>query len=106
MLYLATEQGLSGAPLASPDSCGLDAYLELLGGTGLPWAVSVAGGDLGHSDVARYALQQGGHLHLGLEFYFGDRTPTNVALVTEAVVLSRAEGREPAPSAQAVDILG
>ena len=106
-LYLATEQGLTGAPFGLPPTrAGLDAYLELLEGTGLPWAVSVAGGDLGHSDVARYALQKGGHLHLGLEFYFGDRTPTNVALVTEAVVLSRAEGREPATSEQAAQILG
>ena len=106
-LYLATEQGLTGAPFGLPPTrAGLDAYLELLEGTGLPWAVSVAGGDLGRSDVASYALQKGGHLHLGLEFYFGDRTPTNLELVTEAVALSRKEGREPATSEQAADILG
>src|ERR1700760_3305288 len=41
-LYLSTEQGLTGAPFGLPPTrAGLDAYLELLDGTGLPWAVSV-----------------------------------------------------------------
>jgi hypothetical protein len=53
----------------------------------LPWAVSVVGGDVVASEVAPLALERGGHLHLGLEFYGGDRTPKNVDLVEEAVAL-------------------
>jgi 3-keto-5-aminohexanoate cleavage enzyme len=105
-LYMSTEAGL-GAPFGLPPSrTALDAYLELLDGTGLVWAVSAAGGDLGRSDVARYALQRGGHLHLGLEFYGGERTPTNLELVQEAVAVCLEEGRTPATCTEAADILG
>jgi 3-keto-5-aminohexanoate cleavage enzyme len=105
-LYLATELGL-GAPFGLPPTrTALDAYLELLDGTGLEWAVSAAGGDLGRTDMARYALQRGGHLHLGLEFYGGDRQPTNLELVQEAVALAAEEGRTPATPEQAATILG
>jgi 3-keto-5-aminohexanoate cleavage enzyme len=105
-LYLATELGL-GAPFGLPPTrTALDAYLELLEGTGLEWAVSAAGGDLGRTDMARYALQRGGHLHLGLEFYGGDRQPSNLELVREAVALAAEEGRTPATPEQAAQILG
>jgi 3-keto-5-aminohexanoate cleavage enzyme len=106
-IYLSTEVGLSGAPFGLPPTrAALDAYLELLEGTGLAWAVSAAGGDLGRTDVARYALERGGHLHLGLEFYNGDRTPTNLELVTEAVALCADAKRPVATCEQAADILG
>jgi 3-keto-5-aminohexanoate cleavage enzyme len=68
--------------------------------------VSVVGGDLGRSEVATLALERGGHLHLGLEFYGGDRTPTNVELVEEAVALCEAAGRPVASCAEAAEILG
>ena len=68
--------------------------------------MSVVGGDLGRSDVARLALERGGHLHLGLEFYGGDRRPTNTQLVEEAVALAEAAGRRVARCRQAADILG
>jgi 3-keto-5-aminohexanoate cleavage enzyme len=110
-LYLSTEQGLTGAPFGLPvTATALEAYLELLDGTGLPWAVSAVGGDIGRSDVARLALRRGGHLHLGLEFY-GDptgsgRTPTNLELVTEAATVCAEEGRPVASCADAARILG
>jgi len=105
--YLSTERGLSGAPFGlPPTAAGLEAYLDLLDDAPIPWAVSVVGGDLGRSDVARLALERGGHLHLGLEFYGGDRQPTNTLLVEEAVALAEAAGRPVATCSEAADILG
>ena len=108
-LYLSTDQGnsMTGAPFGlPPTAAGLEAYLEMLKPTGLPWAVSCFGGDLGRSEVAKLALRRGGHLHLGLEFYGGDRRPANVDLVTEAIKLCESEGRPVASCKEAADILG
>jgi uncharacterized protein (DUF849 family) len=43
---------------------------------------------------------------VGLEFYAGERTPTNVELVVEAVEAAAAAGREVATSAAAAALLG
>jgi 3-keto-5-aminohexanoate cleavage enzyme len=105
-LYFSTEQGLMGAPFGlPPTAAALDAYLELLEGCDLPWAVSAVGGDVVATDVAALALERGGHLHLGLEFYGGPRTPTNVELITEAVELCAKAGRPVATPDEAAAIL-
>jgi uncharacterized protein (DUF849 family) len=105
-LYLAEDRGYMGAPFGLPVTLlGLEAYLEILGDCPVPWAVSAVGGDLGRSAVASLALERGGHLHLGLEFYGGDRVPTNVELVREAVELCEKAGRPVATCAEAAEIL-
>ncbi len=105
-LYFSTEHGYLGAPFGlAPTVLALDAYLELLEGCDVPWAVSVVGGDLVGSDLARAALERGGHLHLGLEFFRGDRTPTNVELIREAVELSGSVGRPVATPVEAATLL-
>jgi uncharacterized protein (DUF849 family) len=105
-LYLSTERGYFGAPFGLPPTVtALDAYLELLEGCDLPWAVSVVGGDLVSTDVARAALECGGHLHLGLEFFAGDRSPSNAELVAEAVALCESVGRPVATCAKAAELL-
>jgi 3-keto-5-aminohexanoate cleavage enzyme len=106
-LYLCAERGLTGFPFGLPPTpTALDAYLEMLDGCPLPWAVSVVGGDVVASGMAEAAVRRGGHIHLGLEFFGGERTPTNVELVTEAVDLLRSLGRRPATPDEAASILG
>src|SRR3954452_4183646 len=105
-LYLSSDQGLAGAPFGLPPTAtALAAYLELLEGTGLAWAVSAVGDDLGRTDVCAAALDAGGHLHVGLEFYRGDRTPTNAELVGEAAAACERAGRPVASCAQAAAVL-
>jgi uncharacterized protein (DUF849 family) len=106
-LYFSSDRGLSGTPFGLPPSrTALAAYLELLAGTGLAWAASAVGDDLARSELCRAALDAGGHLHVGLEFYAGDRTPTNVELVVEAVEAVAAAGRDVATSGDAAALLG
>ncbi len=90
-----------------PTRNALLAYLDMLEGTGLPWSVSVWGGDLMATPVARLALELGGHLHVGLEEHFDpDRKPTNVELVDEAVALAGEVGRSIASRDDTVKMLG
>jgi 3-keto-5-aminohexanoate cleavage enzyme len=89
-----------------PTSHALLAYLDMLEDTALPWSVSVWGGDLMATPVARLALERGGHLHVGLEEHFDAVTkPTNVELVEEAVALVQSVGRPLATTADAISLL-
>lgn len=106
-LYFASDRGLTGAPFGLPPTpTALDAYLEILGDCPLAWAVSIAGGDVVASEITPIALDRGGHLHLGLEFFGGDRKPSNVELVEEAVQLCEKVGRPVASPDEAAAILG
>lgn len=88
-----------------PTPKALDAYLEMLGDTKLPWAVACLGGDLCDGDLARHALDRGGHLRVGLEDYGGTDEPSNQHLLEQALDLCRKAGRPPATSAQTAAIL-
>jgi uncharacterized protein (DUF849 family) len=88
-----------------PTRRALDAYLELLDGPDLPWAVAVIGGDVVGSGMARLALERGGHVRVGLEDYAGPRMPSNVELVREVAELAAAVGRPVASCAQAAALL-
>ena len=89
-----------------PTRIALDAYLSLLEGSSLPWAVAVLGGDVLGSGMARWALEAGGHLRVGLEDYVGDGQPSNVELVEAAVRLCREVGRPIATLVQTAQLLG
>lgn len=110
-LYFGGEWGLTargkgvtfGLP---PTRNALLAYLDMLEGTGIPWSVSVWGGDLMQTPVARLALERGGHLHVGIEEHFDpQRTPTNLELLQEAKALCAAVGRPVATAAEATRML-
>jgi 3-keto-5-aminohexanoate cleavage enzyme len=89
-----------------PTESALDLYVEMLSGTGLPWAVAVLGGDVVECGMARWALERGGHVRVGLEDFGGARTPTNVELVASAVAAAHAAGREVATCREAAELLG
>jgi uncharacterized protein (DUF849 family) len=88
-----------------PTRKALDVYLEMMEGTGLPWAVSVMGGDVTATGLAQLALERGGHIRLGLEDFAGSRTPTNAELVAEVVAMAHKVGRDVAASAAAAALL-
>jgi len=88
-----------------PTRVALDAYLSMLDGCDLPWAVAVIGGDVVESGLARLALERGGHLRVGLEDYAGPRVPTNAELVREVVTLAGAVGRPVASCRTAAEML-
>ncbi len=88
-----------------PTARALDAYLEMLEGCDLPWAVAVIGGDVVTSGLARLALERGGHVRVGLEDYAGPTTPSNAELVEQVAALARAVGRPIATPADAARLL-
>ncbi len=88
-----------------PRKAALDLYLEMLGDTPLPWSIAIVSGDPWDGDVARHALERGGHLRVGLEDYAGTRAPSNLELVEEAVALCAEVGRPVASAAEAGKIL-
>jgi uncharacterized protein (DUF849 family) len=91
-----------GLPPTRPS---LLAYLDMLEGTALPWSVSVWGGDLVDTPIARLAVELGGHLHVGLEEHAGDRRPSNAELVSEAVALAHSVGRSVADGTRTAEII-
>jgi uncharacterized protein (DUF849 family) len=101
-LYFGGERALFGLPGTER---GLEAYLEMLNGSGLPWSVALLGGDLVESGLARLALERGGHLRVGLEDYAGPGTPTNEELIRGAVELAGKIGRQIASPVEAAEIL-
>lgn len=103
-LYLADDLQF-GLP---PTPASLEAYLQLLEPSGLPWSVAVLGGDVVGSGIAEYALRRGGHLRVGLEDVGGrpGHTPSNAELLDDALRLLDRLGLTPATPGEARDLLG
>jgi uncharacterized protein (DUF849 family) len=89
-----------------PTAVALEAYLELLEPSGLPWSVAVLGGDVVGCGMAERAIRRGGHVRVGLEDYAGPVVPTDLELVDEVVALVERLGRAPATSAEARKMIG
>jgi uncharacterized protein (DUF849 family) len=101
-LYFGGEQEF-GLP---PSAAALEAYLELLEPSGLPWSVAVLGGDVLDSGLAEHAIGRGGHIRVGLEDYAGPAAPSNAELMDRAVALVERLGHTPATVAETRRILG
>ena len=100
-LYFGGPELCFGLP---PTVKALDAYLEMLEGSELPWMVGVIGGDCA-ATVAAEAVSRGGHVRVGLEDYFGPRRPGNLELVGEIVEMAKKLGRRLATPGEAAGML-
>ena len=102
--YFCAGPPLFGLP---PTEAALDLYVDLLTGTGLPWAVAVLGGDVVESGMAAWAIERGGHVRVGLEDFAdgAGRKPRNAELVTEVAELARRSGRGVATPALTASLL-
>lgn len=89
-----------------PTRTALDAYLEMLEGSSLPWAVAAIGDCVIDTGIAKLAIERGGHVRVGLEDFGGERVPTNIELIEEVVELARVAGRPVATPVEAAAILG
>jgi 3-keto-5-aminohexanoate cleavage enzyme len=89
-----------------PTAAALEAYLELLEPSGLPWSVAVLGGDVVGCGMAERAIRRGGHVRVGLEDYAGPAVPTDLELLDGALALVERLGRAPATSAEARRMIG
>ncbi|ONF96816.1 BKACE family enzyme [Sphingomonas jeddahensis] len=88
-----------------PTERALDAYLELLEGSTLPWAVAAIGDDVVETGLAQLAIERGGHVRVGLEDFGGERLPGNLELIEEVVALAEKAGRPVATPNEAAGIL-
>lgn len=88
-----------------PTEKALDAYLQLLEGSDLPWAVAAIGDCVVETGLATLAIQRGGHVRVGLEDWGGERQPNNLDLIAEVVDLANAAGRPIATPTQAAALL-
>jgi 3-keto-5-aminohexanoate cleavage enzyme len=90
----------------NPTRKAFDAYVEMMEGSGLAWSVAIPGGDVTASGIARMAIEQGGHVRVGLEDHAADGKPSNAQLVAEVVALAGELGRPVADSRTAAQIMG
>jgi uncharacterized protein (DUF849 family) len=88
-----------------PTAGALHAYLDMLEGSQLPWAVAVLGGDVFKTGIAQLALEAGGHLRVGLEDHAGMDQPSNLELLREAISLCEKVGRPLATRTETAAIL-
>lgn len=89
-----------------PQPYALDAFLTLLAqeAPGAPWMV--AGLDVDIMPLARYAIERGGHVRVGLEDAPFGAVKSNVQLVEDAARLIRAAGKDPASTREIRRALG
>jgi 3-keto-5-aminohexanoate cleavage enzyme len=105
--YLTARPGLFSFGMPPLLPC-LEAYLAMLdhSSSALPWFVAVLAGDVVESGMARWALERGGHVRVGLEDAAGARDCSNAELVEEVVALAHDLGRRIATPAETAKLFG
>ncbi len=88
-----------------PTPQALDMYLSMMEGSALQWNVGVMGDALMDLPLARYALERGGHLRVGIEDIGDVASISNVDTVNAAVALAAKVGRPIATGRAAVAAL-
>lgn len=88
-----------------PTPAALDVYLDMMGDCGLPWTVSLFGDPILESPLARYALEKGGHVRVGVEDAAVETDMTNADMVAAAAALAAELGRPVATGAGALQAL-
>lgn len=86
-----------------PTEKALDLYLDMMAGSSLPWIVGLMGDALLESPLARYALERGGHLRVGIEDLGAVDGVTNRETVEAAMALVAKVGRPVAATRDMVD---
>jgi len=95
--YFGGDYGLGGErsmPFGlRPTEASLRAYLDILGDVDLPWTVSVWGGDIFDSPLPELAIDQGGHVLVGIEPYFHpQRALSNEEMIGRVAEIAKARG--------------
>lgn len=101
--YFGGRGALTGLPPTLP---ALEAYLDMLAGTGLPWSVAARADDVVACGMAELAIARGGHVRVGLEDYAGPGEPSNVELLRALLEVIERLGKRPATPDEAAAILG
>jgi 3-keto-5-aminohexanoate cleavage enzyme len=89
-----------------PTTEALEVYLSMMEGSKLSWITSVFGDAILDSPIARYTLELGGHLRVGIEDAAGQTTLTNAELVTASIALATEVGRPVANGSNTLPALG
>jgi 3-keto-5-aminohexanoate cleavage enzyme len=104
--YLIDKVATKGLNVGMPPTVGaLDVYVSMLEASDLPWVISVLGGTILDSPLARRALELGGNLRVGIEDTAGTTDMTNAETVTAAITLANRVGRPVATTQTALAAL-
>ncbi len=88
-----------------PTEASLQAYLDILGDVDLPWTVSLWGGDIFDSPLPRLAIEQGGHVLVGIEPYFDPpKALSNEEQIGRVVEMAREAGVPLANSQETLEV--
>lgn len=89
-----------------PTKAAVDACVEMLGDSGLPWIVSVFGGVINEMPVCRYIMEKGGHVRTGVEDACGNTSLTSAELVADLVAMANQVGRPLVKQSDTLEVLG